>query len=93
MTATTNVENLGQYKIRFSSIAEQILAFASSPNMVREVKKLPPNFKNITLKCFTLMNIPIWIVRFILLVKLYVKFHQKLYSNNLYIVDIIRHFL
>ena len=48
MTATAKVEKVGQYKIRFSSIAEQILAFASSPNMVREVKKLPPNFKNIT---------------------------------------------
>ena len=47
MTATTNAENLRQYKIRFSLIAEQILAFASSPNMVREVKDLSPNFKQI----------------------------------------------
>ena len=28
-------------------IVEQILAFASSPNMVREVNNLPPNFKQI----------------------------------------------
>ena len=45
MTATTNAENLRQYKIRFSLIAKQILAFASHPNMVREVKNLSPNFK------------------------------------------------
>ena len=38
MTATTNAENLPQYKIRFSLIAEQILVFASHPNIVREVK-------------------------------------------------------
>ena len=39
MIATTNARNL-QYQIRFSVIAEQIVAFASSPNMVREVKNL-----------------------------------------------------
>ena len=44
MTAT----NLRQYEIRFSLIAEQVLAFASSPNMVREAKHLSPNFKQIT---------------------------------------------
>ena len=48
MSATTNAENLQQYKIRFSLIAEQILAFASHPNIVREVKTLSPNFKQIT---------------------------------------------
>ena len=47
MTATTNAENLRQYNIRFSLIVEQILAFASHPNIVREVKNLPPNFKQI----------------------------------------------
>ena len=35
------------YKIRFSLIVEQILAFASSPNMAREVKNHSPNFKQI----------------------------------------------
>ena len=45
MTAPANAENLRQYKIRFSLISEQLLAFASSPNMVREVKNLLPNFK------------------------------------------------
>ena len=47
MTATTNAENLRQYKIRFSLIAEQILPFASHPNIAREVKTLPPIFKQI----------------------------------------------
>ena len=47
MTATTNAENLPQYKIRFSLIAEQILVFASHPNIVREVKNMSPNFKHI----------------------------------------------
>ena len=47
MTATANAENLRQYKIRFSLITEQILAFASNPNMVREVKNMPPSFKQI----------------------------------------------
>ena len=40
MTVATNTENLQQHKIRFSWIVEQILASASSPNMVREVKPL-----------------------------------------------------
>ena len=47
MTATTNAENLRQYKIRFFLIAEKILAFASHPNIVRKVKKLSPNFEQI----------------------------------------------
>ena len=42
----TNAEKL-QYKIKFSLIAEQILAFASCPNIVREVYNLSPNFKHI----------------------------------------------
>ena len=45
MTATKNAKNLQQYKIRFYLIIEQILAFSSGPNMVREVKNLSPNFK------------------------------------------------
>ena len=48
MTATPNAEDLRQYKVRFSLIVEQMLAFASGPNMVREVKNLSPNFKQIT---------------------------------------------
>ena len=47
MTVTTNVENLQQYKIRFCLTAEQILFFASHPNIVTEVKNLSPNFKQI----------------------------------------------
>ena len=45
MSTTTNTKNLGQYKTRFYSIVEQILAFASSFNMVTEVKNMSPNFK------------------------------------------------
>ena len=47
MTATTNVKNLQQYKIRFSLIVEQILAFVSHSNMMREVKNRPPDFKEV----------------------------------------------
>ena len=47
MTTTTNAENLGQYKSRFSLIVEQILVFASSTNLVRKVKNLSSNFKRI----------------------------------------------
>ena len=47
MTTATNVENLRHYKSRFSLIVEEILAFTSSTNLVREVKNLPPNFKRI----------------------------------------------
>ena len=42
MTAMTNLQ---QYKIKFSLIVDQILAFASSPNMVPKKTNLPPNFK------------------------------------------------
>ena len=45
MTATTNTKNLQKYKNRFSLIVEQILAFASSAKLVREVKNFSPNFK------------------------------------------------
>ena len=45
MTVTTNAENLKQYKNRFSLIVEQELIFASSPDMVREMKNLSLNFK------------------------------------------------
>ena len=38
LATTTNAENLRQYESRFSLIVEQILAFASSTNLVREVK-------------------------------------------------------
>ena len=45
MTATANAKNLRQYKSTFSLTAEQILAFASHVDMVREVKNLSPDFK------------------------------------------------
>ena len=47
MTTTTSAENLRQYKSRFSFNVEQVLAFASSTNLVREVKNLSPNFQEI----------------------------------------------
>ena len=47
MKTTTNAENLQKYNIRFYLIVALILAFASSPNIVREVKNLSPNFKQI----------------------------------------------
>ena len=48
MTKATNPESLQQYKVRFSLIVEQILTFASSPDIVRAVKNLSPNLKQIT---------------------------------------------
>ena len=55
--------NLRQQKIRFSLIAEQILAFAWHPKIVREIETLPPNFKQIAWQSFTLLNMFIWIVK------------------------------
>ena len=43
MKTITNAENLRQYKSRFSLIAEEMLAFASSTNRVKEVRTLTPN--------------------------------------------------
>ena len=54
MTTTTNAKNLQQCKVRFSLIVEQILAFACNTNLVREVKTLYPNFKQIALRCLVL---------------------------------------
>ena len=45
MTENTNAENLRQHKSRFSLIVEQILAFALSTNLVREVMNLFQDFK------------------------------------------------
>ena len=81
-----------QCKIRFYLVVDQIPALASNPNMVREVKNLSPNFKQVAWKCFTLLNILIWIVRCILSIDSK-QFPEKLYSDSLYIVDIICHFL
>ena len=40
MRAITDTENLRQFKIRFSLIAERVVVFPSHPNIVREVKYL-----------------------------------------------------
>ena len=48
MTTTKNPKNLRQYyKGIISLIVKQILAFDSSTNIVREVKKVSSNFKRI----------------------------------------------
>ena len=54
MATTTNAENLRQYKDRFPLIVEQILAFPLSTNLVRKAKNLPPSFKRIEQRGFTL---------------------------------------
>ena len=46
MTTTTNAGNLRQYKSRLSLIVEQILAFASSNNLVKDTQKFFDDFKN-----------------------------------------------
>ena len=43
----TNAEILRKYKNRFYFMVQQILAFDSSPIMVREVKNLSLNFEQI----------------------------------------------
>ena len=43
-TTATDDENIRQYKSKFSLI---VFAFASSNNLVIEVKNLSPNFKQI----------------------------------------------
>ena len=48
MTPTTNVEKIFQYKYRYSLVIKQIPAFALTTNLVRKVKSLSPNFKQIT---------------------------------------------
>ena len=47
MTTATNAANLRQYKIKFSLIAEEILPFASSTNLITEIENLSPNFKQL----------------------------------------------
>ena len=65
---------------RFSLIAEQILVFASQPNIIKEVKILPPNFKQIVWQCFTVFIWIVWSI-FSLNSKL---FHQKLFCKMTY---------
>ena len=47
MTTTTNAKNLLQLKSRFSLTVKKILAFASSTDLIGEVKSLSLNFKRI----------------------------------------------
>ena len=85
-------QTLRQYKIRFSLIAGQILAFASHPNMVREVKKYVSKFQA---NCVTRFHV---IEHFHLDCQIHFslnskEFYQKLYSNSLNIVDTTCHSL
>ena len=45
MATGAKTKDLRQYKSRFSLIVDQVLAVASSINLVRKVKNLAPNFK------------------------------------------------
>ena len=47
MIVTRNAEKSRSSKIKIFLTVEQIVAFASRPNMVREVKNLSLNFKEI----------------------------------------------
>ena len=78
MTATANAENLRQYKISFSLILEQILAFASSPNMFREIQNLSPHFQTNCVMMFYVIEFLVWIVASILSLNSK-QFHKKLY--------------
>ena len=84
MTATATTKNL---QIRFSLILEQVLAFASSLNMVIAVKDLSPNFEQIAWLYFNLLSILIWIVWSIFSLNSR-QFQQKLCSNSLHIVEL-----
>ena len=79
-------------KLDFLFIADHILAFPSHNNMVSEVKNLYLNFKQIAWRCIASLDIFIWIVKSILSLNSK-QFHQKLYSNRLYGVDITCHSL
>ena len=48
MKTTANVENLRQYKNRYSLIVEETLTFLSGSNLVKEVKNSSSTFKRIT---------------------------------------------
>ena len=47
MTKTANAEKLQKYKSMFSLTVDQILAFASSPSIVRVVKNICLQISNI----------------------------------------------
>ena len=47
MVFSTNGENVRQYKIRSFLIVEQILAFATNNNFVKEFKNFSPNFERL----------------------------------------------
>ena len=94
MTTIANAKNLRQYKSRFSLIVEQILAFASSTNFVKELKNMSFSFKQNTRQCFVLLNILIRRGRVFLPLN-FNQFNQISYdtSNTLCAVDVTYFFL
>ena len=77
----TNDENLRQYKSTFSLTLEQTVDFALSTNLVRNVKNMSPNSKQIAWWCFMLLNVIIEIGKSISLLN-FKQFHQTLYLNS-----------
>ena len=57
MTAITNTENLRQYQGRFSLIVEEILTFASSTNLVSEVKSNSKYWSKFQANCRTMFRV------------------------------------
>ena len=87
-----NAKKLRRYKSNISLIVEQILTFAWSPNIARELKSLSSSFKQIAWRSFELLNVLIRIVTSNLSINCK-QFHQTFCSNILCIVDITCHFL
>ena len=67
-----------------------LTGFRLKPNIVRKVQNLSLNFYQVAWGTFTLLTIAMQIVRSILSLNS-IQFHQKSYSNGLYIVTY--HFL
>ena len=73
-------------------IVEQILAFALCPTSSEKCKICFQISNKLGDNVFTQLNVLIWIARSILSLNSK-RFHEKLYSKSLYIVDIICHLL
>ena len=56
MTKTTNAGNVRPYKNSFYLTVEQILAFTSSTDLIREVENLSPSFKPIIMMFYVIDN-------------------------------------
>ena len=92
MAGKTNTENVQQNTSRFSMVAEHILTFAWSTNLVREGKIKSPNFKQIEWRCFQLPTVLLRIDKSVLSLN-FKQFHQTLLSDSSCIVDITCYFI